>query len=175
MRQHIRLVYIALLYEHGRMNIRLVCVGKTSASYLQAGIALYAERLRRYSKFSLVELETPGAWSRLPPGELLRREGELLLKHSFRGGCVYRFDERGQSITSPGLARLIDNHGLRGESSLAFLIGGAFGFSEEVKAEYPHSLSLSPLTFNHQMVRLIAVEQIYRAFTIIRGEPYHHG
>lgn len=107
--------------------------------------------------------------------ELLRREGELLLKQLSKGEFVYRFDERGQSITSPGLARLIENHGLRGESSLAFLIGGAYGFSEEVKAECPHSLSLSQLTFNHQMVRLIAVEQIYRAFTIIRGEPYHHG
>ena len=98
-----------------------------------------------------------------------------MLKQLSKGEFVYRFDERGQSITSPGLARLIENHGLRGESSLAFLIGGAYGFSEEVKAEYPHSLSLSQLTFNHQMVRLIAVEQIYRAFTIIRGEPYHHG
>lgn len=156
------------------MKLHCIAIGRNSIPYVDDGVALYTARLRRYCDFAFRIVETPKTWGRLPASELTRREGELLLELLPSYGAVYLLDERGEQPTSPGLASLLERRLSHGPSQVAFVIGGAYGISGAVKEAYRECLSLSRLTFSHQLVRIILLEQLYRAFTILRGEPYHH-
>ncbi len=156
------------------MQLNLVFVDKTADAYLRDGIDIYAKRLKHYCRLEVTVLPSPPAWGKLQPEEIKARQGEMLQKHLNGHPMVYRMDEGGKPLSSKGLAELIAHEDLYGGGRLALVVGGAYGFSQSMIDSYPKALSLSRMTFSHQMVRLILVEQVYRAFTIIKGEPYHH-
>ncbi|PID90233.1 MAG: 23S rRNA (pseudouridine(1915)-N(3))-methyltransferase RlmH [Bacteroidetes bacterium] len=156
------------------MKLEIVLIDKTDQAYLRTGLDLYAKRLQHYCRLQITTLQSPAAWGKLKPEEIKQRQGEQLLKRVPPGQNVYRLDEGGEQLSSRQLAGLIEKEDLYGTGTLTLIIGGPYGFSHEAQAAYPKALSLSRMTFSHQMVRLILLEQLYRAFTIIRGEPYHH-
>ena len=152
------------------MKITIVCAGKIKEKYLSAGIAEFLKRLKPYAQVEIREIheeKMPEDPSPAEKEQVLAREGEKLLK------LLYVLDVYGALKSSEQLAEEINALGLRGRSSITFLIGGAFGLSKEVRAKADARISFSPMTFTHQMVRLLLVEQIYRAFKINRGEKYH--
>ena len=155
------------------MKITLLCVGKTSFGYLKEGIALYADRMKRYASFSIVEI--PDRKKGEPPiSEWQKMEGEQLLDRIGASDYLVLLDERGRQLSSEEFAGFVEDKINRSLKHLVFAVGGAYGFSPELYARANDKLSFSRLTFSHQLVRLIFMEQVYRAFTIIRGEPYHH-
>lgn len=147
-------------------------VSKTDVGYLREGIEDYVGRLKHYVGF-VVDV-VPGLKGQLPPDEVRKREGELILKRLRPSDCVVLLDEHGREFTSVGFADYLQRQMNAGVRELVFVVGGAFGFSNEVYAVASGKISLSQMTFNHQMVRLFFVEQLYRAFTIIRHEKYHN-
>ena len=157
------------------MKITIVCAGKIKEKYLSAGIAEFLKRLKPYAQVEIREIHEEKMPEAPSPAEkeTLAREGEKLLKLVPEGSYLYVLDVYGKLKSSEQLAKEIADLGLRGRSSITFLIGGAFGLSEEVRARADERISFSPMTFTHQMVRLLLVEQIYRAFKINRGEKYH--
>lgn len=158
------------------MKITIVCAGKIKEKYLNAGIAEFLKRLKPFAQVEIREIHEEKMPENPSPAEkeqVLKKEGEKLLKLVPAGSYLFVLDVYGELKSSEKLAAEIDALGLRGRSSLTFLIGGAFGLSEEVRARADERISFSPMTFTHQMVRLLLVEQIYRAFKINRGEKYH--
>lgn len=158
------------------MKITIVCAGKIKEKYLNAGIAEFIKRLKPFAQVEIREIheeKMPEDPSPAEKEQVLKKEGEKLLKLVPAGSYLFVLDVYGELKSSEKLAAEIDALGLRGRSSLTFLIGGAFGLSEEVRARADERISFSPMTFTHQMVRLLLVEQIYRAFKINRGEKYH--
>ena len=156
------------------MNITLLVVGKTDVAYVQQGIDDYVKRLGHYVGFSLVVVPNVKNAGSLSPDELKEREGELILKAAAKADVLALLDEHGRQYSSVGFADFVQRQMNAGTRQLFFVIGGAFGFSPAVHAAATHKLSLSAMTFNHQMVRLFFVEQLYRAHTIIRHEKYHN-
>ena len=156
------------------MNIRLVVVGKTDIDYIQRGIEEYTSRLKHYTGFELSVIPTVKNAGSLRPEELKEREGELILKQMERADMTILLDEHGREMTSVGFADYLQRQMNAGVRILCFVIGGAFGFSPAVHAAANGKISLSQMTFNHQMVRLFFVEQLYRAHTILRHEKYHN-
>jgi 23S rRNA (pseudouridine1915-N3)-methyltransferase len=158
------------------MQIRIIAVGKIKDRYLQEGIAEYEKRLRPYVKLHIVELsEEKRPLSASPAIESVakEKEGERILAAIPESSFVIALDMKGQSWSSEELAGSFREWELSGQSQLVFLIGGDLGFSPIVLARCDLRLSLSSMTFTHPMARLLLVEQIYRAFRILRGEPYH--
>ncbi|MFV0637141.1 23S rRNA (pseudouridine(1915)-N(3))-methyltransferase RlmH [Mitsuokella sp.] len=158
------------------MKITIVCAGKIKEKYLNAGIAEFLKRLKPFAQVEIREIheeKMPDEPSAAEKEQVLKREGEKLLKLVPSGSYLFVLDVYGELKSSEKLAAEINELGLRGRSSLTFLIGGAFGLSEEVRTRADERISFSPMTFTHQMVRLLLVEQIYRAFKINRGEKYH--
>lgn len=154
------------------MKIKLLQIGKTNESYLQQGIEIYSKRLQHYCKFEnqiLADIKNAG---NLSVEELQKKEGEVLLK-TLDKDCTVLLDEGGQQFSSVEFAMWLQKR-MNERPAISFVIGGAFGFCPSVKQAADFKISLSALTFSHQMVRLIAVEQIYRAFTILKNESYHH-
>ena len=156
------------------MNITLLVVGKTDASYLKEGIDNYLKRLKHYVNFSIEVIPDVKRGKNTGINIQKEKEGELILSKLGAGKELHLFDERGKMFSSKGLAKFIDQKMLSSVKELIFVIGGPYGFSDEVHKQATSEISLSKLTFSHQMVRLLCVEQIYRAFTILKGEPYHH-
>jgi 23S rRNA (pseudouridine1915-N3)-methyltransferase len=157
------------------LKLRLVCVGKVSEAYLREGVEEYASRIKRYLPFETVELKEEKAGGRGADNSFIRdREGERILEKIPQGAFVVTLDERGRNVSSEGLADLLEKHMVQGTPEIAMVVGGPYGLSQAVKGRGNLQLSLSPMTFTHQMVRLILLEQIYRALTIIRHEPYHN-
>ncbi len=156
------------------MKIKLIAIAPTDAAYLKEGIRVYADRLKHYVNFEYTELPAIKKAQNYTQAELKKREGEGLLKHAEPSSIVILLDEKGKEYSSVAFSKLIQQHMNSGVKTLVFFVGGAFGFSEEVYKRANHKLSLSQMTFSHQMVRLFFVEQLYRAFTIIKGELYHH-
>ena len=157
-----------------KLKIILVTVGKTSTPYITRAIDEYSARINRYMKFeTAVITDVRGARS-LSPDDQKLREGRAILALLQPGDAVVLLDERGRELTSRQLAESIDDRALRGTKRLVYVIGGPYGFSPEVYQAVPDRLSLSRMTFTHEMIRLFFTEQLYRAMTIIRGEPYHH-
>ena len=155
------------------MRITLILTGKTKERYLQDGVDEYVKRLKHYVPFSLEVLPDLKQSRKAGIAQIKKEEGEQILQKVRRQDHVILLDERGSMYSSEGLAsHLVELEGRTG--SLIFVIGGAYGFSEEVYSRANEILSLSKMTFSHQMVRLIFTEQLYRAYTIQRGEPYHH-
>lgn len=161
------------------MKIKLICVGKTDFSFVEEGMRLYSSRLKHYCKFSEVYIPALKGASSLSKDQIKEREGELILKElgavngKVAGKKVVLLDERGESFSSCDWAARIEKD-TASEREVCFVIGGAYGFSKAVYDAADSMLSLSKMTFSHQIVRLIFLEQLYRAMTIIKGEPYHH-
>lgn len=156
------------------MNIKLIVVSKTDVPYIQTGIDEYIARLRHYCDFELVVIPALKGLGKASPDEVKEKEGLLILKQLEKADAVVLLDEHGREYTSVGFSEFLQKHMNAGVRTLAFVIGGAFGFSPAVYAAAQHKMSLSQLTFNHQMVRLFFLEQLYRAHTILRHEKYHN-
>lgn len=156
------------------MKITLLTVGKTDRDWVKQGLDIYVTRLKHYIPFSVVEIPELKNVSALSKEQIKTREGELILKNIRPTDDVILLDERGREYTSLELAKVIQDKISYGGRDIVYVIGGAYGFSEDVYRRADSKMSLSRMTFSHQMVRAIFAEQIYRAFTIMRGEPYHH-
>ena len=156
------------------MDVKLVTVGRTDVQWVKDGLDLYVSRLKHYVPFSVVEIPQLKNVSAFTQEQIKEKEGELILKQVAPGDAVVLLDERGKEYRSVEWAEWIRQRLARGGKSLVFVIGGAYGFSKKVYDRAEGLVSLSWMTFSHQMVRTIFAEQLYRAFTIIKGEPYHH-
>lgn len=156
------------------MKICLLTVGKTDIGWVREGLETYSSRLSHYVPFSVCEIPELKNTSALTRTQIKEREGELILKAIKPTDRVILLDERGKEYRSVEFAEEIRKLSLAGGKDIVFVIGGAYGFSEAVYARSVGKISLSRMTFSHQMVRTIFAEQLYRAFTIIKGEPYHH-
>ena len=157
------------------MKIQLLLMGKTRFPFIKEGMDEYLKRLKRYSDFrirELPDLRNAGSW---PRSRIKQEEGKTIVKALSTKDYVVLLDERGKEIGSLGFAEFIDRQLQDSKKSLVFVIGGAYGFSAEVYERGNMLLSLSKMTFSHQMIPLFFIEQLYRAYTIIRGTPYHHG
>ena len=156
------------------MNITLLTVGKTDVPWVAEGMEVYASRLKHYVPFAVKELPHLKGVSSLSPAEVKSRESELILKALRPSDQVILLDEKGRSFRSVEFASFLEGKMARSSSDLVFVVGGAYGFSDAVRSRADGIISLSPMTFSHQMVRVIFLEQLYRAFTILNGHPYHN-
>ena len=156
------------------MRITLLTVGKTDKDWVKQGTDIYVSRLKHYIPFTISEIPELKNVSALSKDQIKTKEGELILKNLKPSDDVILMDEHGKEYTSVDFASLLQKKITYEGKDIVFIIGGAFGFSDEVYRRANSKISLSRMTFSHQMVRAIFAEQIYRAFTIMRGEPYHH-
>ena len=155
------------------MKTILILVGKTTDKHFQAGISDYVERIGHYMPFDIVTIPELKNTKSLSEDQQKTMEGELILKQLLPSDTLVLLDEHGKELRSIELAKWLEQK-QQTARRLVFVIGGPYGFSEAVYSRANEKLSLSKLTFSHQMVRLVFTEQIYRACTIIKGEPYHH-
>lgn len=158
------------------MKISIVCVGKIKEKYLTEGIAEFTKRLTPYCKLETIaigEEKMPDNPSPAEKEQVLAKETERLLNAIPQNAHVVLLDLQGKEVTSPQLADLFDEWALAGKSHIAFVIGGAFGYTDALRKRADMRWSFSKLTFTHQMIRLLLVEQIYRAFKISRNQKYH--
>ena len=156
------------------MKIVLLTIGKTSEKYLIEGIAQYQIRLKHYTQFEMLEILNIKNAKNFSNAELMKKEGELILKQLQSSDHLVLLDDKGKDFTSLKFSEKLQGWMLSGKKRLVFVVGGAYGFSKQVYARGNEKLSLSKMTFSHQMVRLFFVEQIYRGYTILNNEPYHH-
>jgi len=156
------------------MKLRLLVTGKTESEYLKTGILEYVTRVKRYVSFEIVEIPVLKNTSSLSVTEHKMKESVLIMKHIQPGDFLVLLDEHGKEMNSAGFAEFLNQRFLSGGKETVFLIGGPYGFDESFRKRADYILSLSKLTFPHQMVRLFFVEQLYRALTILRCESYHH-
>ncbi|MDX9883140.1 MAG: 23S rRNA (pseudouridine(1915)-N(3))-methyltransferase RlmH [Prolixibacteraceae bacterium] len=156
------------------MKIKLLVIGKTDEKYLQNGLEIFSKRIPHYIPFEIKIIPDLKDTRNLSGARQKEKEGELILRQLESGDELILLDENGQQYSSAGFARFLEKKMLSGTRYLVFAVGGPYGFSEQVYGKAAQKVSLSPMTFSHQMVRLIFMEQLYRAFTIIKGEPYHH-
>ncbi len=156
------------------MNIRLILVGKTEAKWLKQGQEEYAGRLSHYCRFSIVEIPELKNAKSLSRDQIKEKEGELILKTVSPSEELILLDERGGMFSSTAWAREMEKKFLHSSRDIAFVIGGSYGFSPDVYSRADSMVSLSKMTFSHQLIRVVFLEQLYRIFTIIKGEPYHH-
>ena len=156
------------------MKITLLTVGKTDKDWVKQGIDIYASRMKHYFPFTIVEIPELKNASSLSQEQIKTKEGELILKNIKQTDDVILLDERGKEFSSMEFAKTLQDKISYTGKDIVFVIGGAYGFAESVRQRSNSKISLSRMTFSHQMVRAIFVEQLYRAFTIMKGEPYHH-
>lgn len=156
------------------MDIKLVLHGKTEDAYLQEGISKFAKRLKHYISFSELLIPALKNTKKLRFQDIKQKEGELLLSKIKSTDTIVLLDEKGRSFSSVEFSNFLQKQMNQSIKSLVFVIGGPYGFSDEVYKRANHKISLSKMTFSHQMIRLLFIEQIYRAFTILNNEPYHH-
>ena len=153
------------------MRLKLLWVGKTQEAWVKAGIEEYAGRVRRYCPLEILEArEEKGAQAAV----MRERECDRLAKFLPKGGKLVVLDERGEGMSSTEFAAFLSKSRDQGTSDLVFAIGGAFGFTDGFRGQAFKAISLSRMTLTHQMVRVFLLEQIYRGFSIMNGEPYHH-
>jgi len=156
------------------MKIILLTVGKSTNSQLIKLQEEYQNRLKFYIPFEMVVIPELKNTKNLSISEQTEKEGELILKQFEANDEVVLLDEKGKQFTSMGFSEFISKKMLASHKRLIFVVGGPYGFSEKVYSRANGKISLSAMTFSHQMIRLIFVEQLYRAMTILKGEPYHH-
>jgi 23S rRNA (pseudouridine1915-N3)-methyltransferase len=156
------------------MTIKLLAIGKTDSSELQELINVYEKRLQHYINFEIEIIPDLKKTKNLSEEQQKNKEGELILKKLSPTDNLILFDEKGKQFTSVEFSQYLQKKMNSGIKQLVFLIGGPYGFSNEVYAKASGKISLSKMTFSHQMVRLFITEQVYRAFTILKNEPYHH-
>ena len=158
------------------MRINIVCVGKIKEKYLKLGIDEFKKRLSKYCKLEIIELEDEKAPENLSDKEMLmikEKEGKKILSKIKDNSYVIALAIDGKNLSSEELAETINKLGVRGISNITFVIGGSLGLSDEVLPRADYKLSFSKMTFPHQLMRLILLEQVYRAYRINNGEPYH--
>ena len=156
------------------MKIFLYQIGKTSFSFVKEGEKTYIERINRFTKFEQVTIPNLKKGNKLSEGDIKKKEGELILQKISTKDYLVLLDEKGKTFTSLGFAEYIKEKQNYLPKNLVFLIGGAYGFSESVYQRADAKISLSAMTFSHQIIRVVFLEQLYRAFSIIKGGPYHH-
>lgn len=166
--------FFLYLQKKHMLKITLLVIGKTTDAYIKQGIQIYTERLKHYCTFSILEIPELQVSSKISQSEIKKKEGEILLSKIPKQARVYLLDERGTQYTSKQFSTVIDTMNQTAIKEVYFVVGGAFGFSDEVYTAFPSKVSISAMTFSHQMIRLFFVEQIYRAFSIIHNLPYHH-
>lgn len=157
------------------MKISLYIIGKTTAAYLREGIDIYLKRLKHYVPFEIIQIPDVKVTKGMTEAVQKVKEGELFLEQIRQADHVILLDERGKEMTSREFASFLDKRmASAGAGNIIFVVGGPYGFSEAMYERADSKLSFSKMTFSHEMIRLLFVEQIYRAMTILRGEPYHH-
>jgi 23S rRNA (pseudouridine1915-N3)-methyltransferase len=155
------------------VKIFILCIGKTHSSYLKEGIGIYLDRLKHYTKVEYLELpDVPNKG--LLPEALKQKEGELIMKHLKADDLLFLLDEKGDEFSSREFAALLQKRMNSGLKQMVLVTGGAFGFSKEVYQRAEGKISFSRMTFSHEMIRLLLTEQLYRGFSILKGEGYHH-
>ncbi len=158
------------------MNISIIAVGKLKEKYFKEAVEEYSTRLSKYCRLEIIEVPDEKAPENLSPAQeliIIQKEGQGILRYVKDDTYTIALDIQGKKLSSEGLADFINDLGMKGRSNIAFAIGGSLGLSEEVLKRADFKLSFSPMTFPHQLMRLILLEQIYRGFRIIKGEPYH--
>lgn len=156
------------------MLVSFVQIDKTQDSYLNEGVSIYLKRLKNYCTLEVITINVPKSVRQRSEKEQKTEEGKLILKELKPSDHLVLLDEKGKQMTSLDFSKFINQKQNSGIKRLVFLIGGPFGFAEEVYERANFKLGLSQLTFSHQMVRLFFVEQLYRAYSILKGEKYHH-
>lgn len=162
------------MFKNLKMNIKLIVIGKTDNINLNALIEEYTKRLRFYIKFDLEVIPDIKNVKNLSESEQKTKEGQLILEKLTPTDQLILLDENGKEFNSIGFSDFLQKKMNSGIKTLVFVIGGPYGFSEEVYQKALGKVALSQMTFSHQMVRLFVIEQIYRGFTILNNEPYHH-
>lgn len=156
------------------MKITLLTIGKTEDKYLNEGIDIYLKRLKHYISFKILEIPELKNTKSLSQEQQKTREAELIFKNIQSTDHVILLDENGKELSSRGFSVFLNKKMVGGLQHLVFIVGGPYGFSDELYARSNDKLSLSKMTFSHQMIRLFFTEQLYRALSILKGEPYHH-
>ncbi len=158
------------------MKITIICVGKIKEKYFTMAISEYVKRLSRYCKLEIIEVsdeKTPDQASEAEENQIKKLEGERILKNIKDGAYLFVLAIEGKMLSSVELADKVEQLGVSGNSHLIFIIGGSLGLSEDVLSRADYKLSFSKMTFPHQMMRVILLEQIYRAYRINSNQPYH--
>lgn len=156
------------------MKIVLLQTGKTSEKYINEGVTNFVVRLQKYSVFEIVTLTDIRNTRNMPVKEQKSREGEKIIQFLRNDDYIVVLDEHGKEFTTVEFSEKLEKIFMLQKKRIVFVIGGAYGFSEEVLSKADLRLSLSRMTFSHQVVRLLFMEQLYRVFTVLKGEPYHH-
>ena len=156
------------------MKVEFWVIGNTSFPYLKEGTSIYEKRLKHYIPFEYNVIPDVKNAKNMSKEQLKTKEGDNVLKKLDKGDWLILLDERGKELSSLKFASYFDNLLQQSHKRLIFLVGGAYGFSDAVYQRANGKISLSKMTFSHQMVRLFVIEQIYRAMTILRNQPYHH-
>ncbi|MBR2298071.1 MAG: 23S rRNA (pseudouridine(1915)-N(3))-methyltransferase RlmH [Bacteroidales bacterium] len=156
------------------MKITFLTVGKTTFPFVKEGCDIFIKRIKHYTAFEYIEIPELKNAGGLSKEQIKQKEGELILKNIKNTDKVVLLDERGKTFTSINWSKEIEKEIICGTKSLVFIVGGAYGFAQTIYDRADAKLSLSSMTFSHQIIRLFFIEQLYRAFTIIKGEPYHN-
>ena len=156
------------------MQVTLLCIGKTGKKFLEEGEQEYLKRLRHYISFQLQIIPDIKQAKSLSQSQIKQREGELILEKINPADTLILLDEKGKEYSSLDFSNYIQDQFNRGGKHIYFVVGGPYGFSDEVYERSNGKISLSRMTFSHQMIRLFFIEQVYRAMTILKNEPYHH-
>ena len=156
------------------MKVKFLVIGKTTDKYLLPGIEEYNKRINRYCNYDYIELSGVRLGRSATAKETKKKEEDIILTKLEKSDFLVLLDEKGKEFTSIDFSFFLKNHQMLATKRVVFLIGGAFGFSDAIYKRANTKIALSQMTFTHQMVRLIFTEQLYRAFTITKGEKYHH-
>ncbi len=156
------------------MKVKFICIGKTGKVFLEAGEKEYLDRLKHYVSIERIEIPDLKNAKNLTIPQIKELEGKEILSKTQQGDQLILLDENGNQYSSVAFSQFIQQKFNSGGKNLVFVVGGAYGFSEAVYAAANGKISLSKMTFSHQMIRMIFFEQLYRAMTILKGEPYHH-
>lgn len=167
-------VTLAHIPERLFMKVHLICIGKTDETYLATGIEKYVSRLKHYVNFRITAIPDLKNAKHLTEAEQRQKEAVLIEKLLLPNDYLVLLDENGRELSSVGFAEFVEKSVNQGVQQMVFVVGGPYGIDVSLKNRCQKQISLSKMTFSHQMVRLFFVEQLYRAFTIQRGEPYHH-
>ena len=156
------------------MQVTLLCIGKTGKKFLEEGEQEYLKRLRHYISFQLQIIPDIKQAKSLSESQIKQREGELILEKVSSADTLVLLDEKGKEFSSLDFSAYLQDQFNRGGKQICFVVGGPYGFSDAVYQRANGKISLSQMTFSHQMIRLFFIEQVYRAMTILKNEPYHH-
>ncbi len=156
------------------MNIKLFVVGKTSKGFVLDGVSEYVNRLKHYVNFQINVIAEIKNTKNLSPVQIKELEAQQILKNVSSEDKIILLDEHGKEFSSKGFADYLQMQMNAGLKNIVFVVGGAYGFDEKLKTNNKEKISISKMTFSHQMIRLLFVEQLYRAFTILKNEPYHN-